>query len=126
MNDSLDAQKGTTAQNSVTKPTRRRRHDYSPELADLICDRIAGARHCGKSVRTQPCRRDQLFLSGWKSTKILQGRTHWPDKYTLRISWTRSLKSRTTAATTRSIERDRTVRSTACSTLTVFDDPSCG
>jgi len=47
MNDSLDAQKGTTAQNSVTKPTRRRRHDYSPELADLICDRIAG----GASLR---------------------------------------------------------------------------
>src|SRR5262249_52712437 len=38
-------------------------------------------------------------------------------------SWTRSLKSRTTAATTGSIERDPTVRSTACSTLTVFDDP---
>jgi hypothetical protein len=38
---SLDAQKGTTAQDSATKPTRRRRHDYSPEIADLICDRIA-------------------------------------------------------------------------------------
>src|ERR1700746_1836481 len=42
MNDSPDAQNGTTTQNSVTKPTRRRRHDYSPEIADLICDRIAG------------------------------------------------------------------------------------
>ena len=41
MNDSPDAQNGTTAQNSVTKLTRRRRHDYSPEIADLICDRIA-------------------------------------------------------------------------------------
>ena len=41
MNDALGAQKGTTAQGSVTKPTRRRRHDYSPEIADLICDRIA-------------------------------------------------------------------------------------
>ena len=38
---SLDAQKGTTAQDSATKPTRRRRHEYSPEIADLICDRIA-------------------------------------------------------------------------------------
>jgi hypothetical protein len=47
MNDSPDAQNGTTAQNSVTKPTRRRRHDYSPEIADLICDRIAG----GASLR---------------------------------------------------------------------------
>jgi hypothetical protein len=41
MNDSLGAQKGTAAQDSVTKPTRRRRHDYSPEIAELICDRIA-------------------------------------------------------------------------------------
>ena len=47
MNDSLDAQKGTTAQDSATKPTRRRRHEYSPEIADLICDRIAG----GASLR---------------------------------------------------------------------------
>ena len=47
MNDSPDAQNGTTAQNSVTKLTRRRRHDYSPEIADLICDRIAG----GASLR---------------------------------------------------------------------------
>ena len=39
-NDSLDAQKGTTAQNSTTKPTRRRRHDYSPEIADLIYERL--------------------------------------------------------------------------------------
>src|SRR6201984_1146598 len=46
MNDSPDAQNGTTAQNSVTKPTRRRRHDYSPEIAE-ICDRIAG----GASLR---------------------------------------------------------------------------
>ena len=38
---SLDAQKGTTAQDSATKPTRRRRHEYSPEIAGLICDRIA-------------------------------------------------------------------------------------
>ena len=53
---------------------------------------------------------------------VLTGQT----KYRLRISWTRSLKSRTTAATTGSIEKDLTVRSTACSTLTVFDDPSCG
>ena len=47
MNDSLGAQKGTTAQDSTTKRTRRRRHDYSPEIADLICDRIAG----GESLR---------------------------------------------------------------------------
>ena len=47
MNDSLHAQKGTTAQDSATKPTRRRRHEYSPEIADLICDRIAG----GASLR---------------------------------------------------------------------------
>jgi hypothetical protein len=40
MNESL-AQKGRAAQDSTTKPTRRRRHDYSPEIADLICDRIA-------------------------------------------------------------------------------------
>src|SRR5215813_2755839 len=46
MNDSLDAHKGTTGQDS-TKPKRRRRHDYSPEIADLICDRIAG----GASLR---------------------------------------------------------------------------
>ena len=39
---SLDAQKGTIAQDSAIKPTRRRRHEYSPEIADLICDRIAG------------------------------------------------------------------------------------
>jgi hypothetical protein len=47
MNHSPHAQKGTTAQDSTTKPTRRRRHDYSPEIADLICDRIAG----GASLR---------------------------------------------------------------------------
>ena len=47
MNDSLDAQKGTTAQNSTPKLPRRRRHGYSPEIADLICDRIAG----GASLR---------------------------------------------------------------------------
>jgi hypothetical protein len=41
MNDSPDAQKGTTAQDSTTKPPRRQRHDYSPEIADLICDHIA-------------------------------------------------------------------------------------
>jgi len=40
MNDSPDAQKGTTAQESTTKSPRRPRHDYSPEIADLICDRI--------------------------------------------------------------------------------------
>jgi hypothetical protein len=47
MSHSPDAQKGTTAQDSTTKPTRRRRHDYSPEIADLICDRIAS----GASLR---------------------------------------------------------------------------
>ena len=41
MNDSLGAQKGTTTQDSTTKRTRRRRHDYNPEIANLICDRIA-------------------------------------------------------------------------------------
>jgi hypothetical protein len=41
MNDSPDAQKGTTAQDRTTKPPRRQRHDYSPEIADLICDHIA-------------------------------------------------------------------------------------
>ena len=40
MNDSPDAQKRTTGQDSTTKPPRRRRHDYSPEMAALICDRI--------------------------------------------------------------------------------------
>jgi hypothetical protein len=40
MNDSPDAQKGTTGQHSITKPPRRRRHDYSQEMAVLICDRI--------------------------------------------------------------------------------------
>ena len=40
MNDSLGAQKGTAAQDSTTKRTRRRRHDYSPEIADLICERL--------------------------------------------------------------------------------------
>ena len=40
MNDSPDAQKGTTGQHSTTKPPRRRRHDYSTEMAALICDRI--------------------------------------------------------------------------------------
>jgi hypothetical protein len=47
MNDALGAQKGTSARGSVTKRTRRRRHDYRPEIADLICDRIAG----GESLR---------------------------------------------------------------------------
>jgi hypothetical protein len=40
MNDSPDAQKGTTGQHSTTKPPRRQRHDYSQEMAVLICDRI--------------------------------------------------------------------------------------
>jgi hypothetical protein len=40
MNDALDAQKGTTTEDSTTKRTRRRRHDYSPEIADLICERL--------------------------------------------------------------------------------------
>jgi len=40
MNVSPDAQKGTTGQHSTTKPPRRRRHDYSQEMAVLICDRI--------------------------------------------------------------------------------------
>jgi hypothetical protein len=46
-NERVARPEGHNAQDSTTKRTRRRRHDYSPEIADLICDRIAG----GASLR---------------------------------------------------------------------------
>ena len=109
MNDSLDAQKGTTAQNSTTKPIRRRRHEYSPEIADLICDRIAG----GASLR-QICQdanmpaRSTIFV--W-----LEEHEEFARSYTL----ARQIQIEDLMDEILEI-------AAACSTLTVFDGPSCG
>jgi hypothetical protein len=41
MTDSSDAQKAATAKDGPEKRSRRDRHSFSPEIAELICDRIA-------------------------------------------------------------------------------------
>jgi hypothetical protein len=126
MNDALDAQKGTTTQDSTTKRTRRRRHDYSPEIADLICERLME----GASLR-QICQdanmpaRSTIFV--W-----LEEHQDFARLYTLaRQMQIEDLMDEILEIADDSsndwIDRGGlTVRSTACSTLTVFDDPSCG
>ena len=111
---------------SATKPPRRRRHDYSPEIADLICDRIVE----GASLR-QICQdpnmpaRATIFV--W-----LEEHEDFARSYTL----ARQIQIEDLMDEILEIADDSsndwidrgglTVRSTACSTLTVFDDPSCG
>jgi Bacteriophage Sf6, terminase small subunit-like len=45
-----------TSSPRTTKRPRRRRHDYSPEIADLICDRLMEGRQANLSRSNVPAR----------------------------------------------------------------------
>jgi hypothetical protein len=77
MIDLLDPQKAATAKDATEKRTSRRWHDYSPEIAELICNRIAE----GASVRricqdaNMPARSTIFCMRPFKKATSIVGAT---------------------------------------------------
>ena len=78
---------------TTEKPSRRRRHDYGPEIADLICERLMDGellrqicqdRRMPARGRTFP-----MFSFGYKSMRSLQNTSDSRREFRLRSCWTR-------------------------------------